>query len=400
MMHTGWVKLLYLVLLIASALFSVLYLGPFSVLLLCILLVIPCIMALSVLYIRLNLKVSLRLTGGTYHRNTPQAVQLIAENRGFLPVGRAVASVLCTSCMSGVGIPVQLNFPIPARNVTTVEFTMTAAHCGKTVLHLQWLRFTDYIHLFGWKMRQHPQVSALILPMGIDFQETISISGSETDEESNLYSKLKPGDDPSEVYRIRAYQPGDMQKRIHWKLSCRTDTVWVKEYSFPIQQRAAILVDYLSMQEQTLYRMDTAFETAYALASGFVRQEIPVRIYWYGAEAGTLLWNELNSPKELNDCFTAMLSEEPPSDSSHLLTQVSEEASLRRTNAIYCCTPHYSEDLIQTLSGLFEQNRLYVLTAEKPPEESMDDSVHLLFTEQADITKTLHKLSDIEEVNG
>ena len=40
--------------------------------------------------------------------------------------------------------------------------------------------------------------------------------------ESDSYSTIKGGDDPSEVFAIREYREGDRLQRIHWKLSYET----------------------------------------------------------------------------------------------------------------------------------------------------------------------------------
>ena len=397
MIYTFWMKIVYVILLLAAVLFSILYLRPFSVLLLLILLILPVLMFLSVVYIRLHLKTSIHLTGSTYHRNKPQSVQLIIENTGFLPVGKAVASVVCISSMSGLKIPVRISFPIPARNQTTVEFQVTASHCGLNKMKIQRICFTDYIHLFQWKMRVHSEADLLILPSGTDLNYAFAIPGSETDEESSIYSKRKPGDDPSEVYRIREYQPGDLQKRIHWKLSSRTDTVWVKEYSFPIQHRTAVILDYSVRNTCTAERFDTALETAFTLSTAFIKQNIPLTLYWYDAATEQLVWNELHTLSELNDCFGTILMQPPAQGENTMIKQITEQASLRNINAVWFCTPQYIPEDIQILSGFFQNGRLCVLTAEKP-EKDRKPLEYIVYIDQQSISETLRKVSGSEEV--
>ena len=52
--------------------------------------------------------------------------------------------------------------------------------------------------------------------------------------ESEDYSKERGGDDPSEVFKIRDYQPGDKLRSIHWKLTAKTDEMMVREQSLPL----------------------------------------------------------------------------------------------------------------------------------------------------------------------
>ena len=41
----------------------------------------------------------------------------------------------------------------------------------------------------------------------------------------------RKGNDPSEIFDIREYVPGDDIRSIHWKLSSKTDTLILKEAS-------------------------------------------------------------------------------------------------------------------------------------------------------------------------
>lgn len=398
-MNTLWMKILYTALLIAAALFSALYLKPFSVLLLLLLLVIPVLMALCVLYIRLHLKVSLQQTSRTGHRKSPQSALLVVQNTGLLPVGKAVASILCTCENMGQKLPVSLTFPIPARNTITVEFRMTAAHCGLTRMQLQWMKFSDFFRLFGWKMRVHPETHVLVLPKGEALSHSIFIPGSETDEESDLYSRLKAGDDPSEVYRIREYQPGDLQKRIHWKLSCRTDTVWVKEYSLPLQNRAAVLIDYRLPDKNALEALDVALDTAYVLCLTLIRDEIPLTLYWYEDGKKQLVWNEIHSAEELSDSLETLLSQRPGGAQTDFLQALSEEGVLRNINALFYCTPVWHRADGESLSQMLRENRLHVLTPDVSAKES-GQPVFVRYIEEKTITRVLREITQDKGVHG
>ncbi len=399
MMSTGWMKAAYAVLLVASALFSVLYLGAFSVLLFLILLILPVFMLISVFCIKFSLKASVETTGSTYHRNTPQAVRLIVNNRGLLPVGKMSAAIVCTSHVTGEQIPITLCFPVPARNVTVVEFTISVPHCGLTTINVKKLKFTDYIRLFAGRVKCRAQASVMILPTGTELDYELMIPGSETDEESNLYSKLKAGDDPSEVYRIREYQPGDLQKRIHWKLSSRTDTVWVKEYSFPISHRGAVIADYTVSNTKNLDNLDTSLEAVYTISTALIKQEIPVTLYWFDSSLKQLLWNELHSMSELNDCMEDILSEKPSESSDELLEQISLEHSIHSTNAVYFCTPSADEAEYSSIISKFAKNRIFVITAQEPVF-SHDSSDNILHVHESNMYTDLKKLSAASEVMG
>jgi hypothetical protein len=58
-----------------------------------------------------------------------------------------------------------------------------------------------------------------------------------------VYSQSRAGGDPSEVFALREYRDGDMQNRIHWKLSSRSDEFIVKEPSEQVNSRVLIIPD-------------------------------------------------------------------------------------------------------------------------------------------------------------
>lgn len=394
-MRTGWMKVIYLALLITAALFSVLYLGAFSMILLLIVLIVPVFMLLSVFYIKLNLRVSIEASGFTCHRNTSQAVRLIVNNRGFLPVVKITAFMTCTSHITGEQTPFTLSFPVSGRNVTSVEFTISVPHCGLTSISAKKLIFTDYIRLFSGRVKCRSDAAMMILPIGSELEYSLNVPCSNTDEESNIYSKIRAGDDPSEVYRIREYQPGDLQKRIHWKLSSRTDTMWIKDYSFPIKKKAAIIANYTVAD--SMDSIDTALEAVYTLSAFLIKQEFPVTLYWLCSSSNHLMWNELNSMAELNNSMNTLLSDEPTENSYELITQLSSDPSVRSTNAVYFCTPSYNEKQYKELSAALKPNCLFALTAEYP-DIPVNETDNIVFIREASLADDLRRLEEITEV--
>lgn len=395
MIRTLWMKAAYIIILIAAALFSVLYLGSFSVVLLGVLIILPFILQLSLLYIRFNLNVHIETGTSLYHRKKSQTVKLIVQNKGFLPVGKAGALVVFSGSSINDKIPVSVMFPIPANNITTVQLTVAAQHCGYNDIEIKYLQITDYIRLFSHKLRYLSNVSVMVLPSAAEINYTLDISCSPSDEESSIYSKLRPGDDPSEVYRIREYRPGDMPKRIHWKLSSRTDTTWVKEYSLPISQKAALLIDYSCQTSETADLMDVALDAAYSLSLALVKQEVPTTIYWVSSKSDKIMWNEVNSQADINSCFTALLSNSPVERAEELLKQSSDIMAIHSTNALYYCTHHYDEQEINSYFRTFKENHLRVITSDNA---SVNDPKYknIIFVRDGHIAEDMRSLSSLE----
>lgn len=74
----------------------------------------------------------------------------------------------------------------------------------------------------------------LVLPRISEVPVLVSRQSRDFAGESEEYSKERGGDDPSEVFQIRNYQPGDKLRSIHWKLSAKTEEMMVREQSLPL----------------------------------------------------------------------------------------------------------------------------------------------------------------------
>lgn len=395
MIRTIWMKVAYIVILIISAIFAVLYLGSFSVLLLGVLIILPVLLQISLWYIRFNLDVNIETGTALCHRKKNQTIKLIVKNKGFLPVGKAGALVVFSGASTKDKIPVSVSFPIPAKNTATIQITVSAQHCGLNEIEIKHLQITDYIRLFSHKLHNPSRASVMVLPYASDINYSLDIPCSPSDEESSIYSKLRPGDDPSEVYRIREYRPGDVPKRIHWKLSSRTDTTWVKEYSLPISRKAAVLIDYSYSSSFSADLMDISLDAAYSLSLALVKQEVPTTIYWVSGQSNKIMWNEVHSPSDINSCFTAILSHDPSSEPEELLKQGSEIMAIHSTNALYYCTYRYDLKEIESYFRTFKENHIHVLTSDcTSSHESPFRNV--IFIRDGSIADDLKKLSDLE----
>lgn len=69
--------------------------------------------------------------------------------------------------------------------------------------------------------------------------------------EAEVYDDKTGGDDVSEVFQIRSFQPGDKIQNIHWKLSAKEDELIVRENSLPMGCPVVILLDISGGQKET-----------------------------------------------------------------------------------------------------------------------------------------------------
>ena len=61
--------------------------------------------------------------------------------------------------------------------------------------------------------------------------------------DSEVYASDRPGSDPGETFAIREYVPGDALRKIHWKLSEKTDRLMVREFGLPVVNEVLLLLE-------------------------------------------------------------------------------------------------------------------------------------------------------------
>lgn len=126
--------------------------------------------------------------------------------------------------------------------------TFTPLVCGKALIEIQQLRLTGYLGFLNRNIRQSTAVSILILPKVPELQSgnrlfhTICSSTIITEEEEETQSAALGGTNTIAGYEHREYVPGDLLKRINWKLSSKKDTLMVRlDESLSIAKTSVVL---------------------------------------------------------------------------------------------------------------------------------------------------------------
>ncbi len=133
--------------------------------------------------------------------------------------------------------------------------------------------------------------SLLILPKLCEMPVMVSRQSRDFAGESEEYSREKGGDDPSEIFRIRDYQPGDKIRSIHWKLSAKTDGLIVQERSLPLGCPVDL---YLNLYQPVMRRnqesinRDSYLLIAASVSHSIVQEGCRHHVIWFDHERGDI----------------------------------------------------------------------------------------------------------------
>lgn len=135
-------------------------------------------------------------------------------------------------------------FLIPLENGRTVyELDWPVTRCGEIRFQCERIQIRDVLRLFSLNIRPFAELSTVCYPVRMEVQAEISGADYGISREEGVTLNRK-GNDPSEMFDIREYVPGDDIRSIHWKLSSKTEELILRQASEPSHYDVAILPDF------------------------------------------------------------------------------------------------------------------------------------------------------------
>ena len=279
-------KILFIVLILICAAFYILYIWDFALVLLVVMLMLPVFLFITTFIAKKMISVDFSLRSDTVAKNDSFPVQLCVTNRSIFPIGKAEARIEYYNVFNNQITDFELYFPIQSRNSQRITFQVSSRFCGNLKIRCAYISIFDPIRLFRFRTGKNTTAEVFVMPEGHDISGSISFADHYT-EESTMFSESKPGDDPSEVFDLREYNPGDKLNRIHWKLSSKKDEFIVKDYSLPVDVPSAVFLD-LKCYEDSVYTLpvfDTLIETVLSVSQFMIMNERSHKlIYFSGKE--------------------------------------------------------------------------------------------------------------------
>ena len=120
--------------------------------------------------------------------------------------------------------------------------SLPARRCGEHAFRCTGAWAVDPLGLFRCRCEPFAEKRALIWPRPSDLEVELSLDSIGTPR-SDSAMQDRPGSDPSEMFDIREYVPGDDIRAIHWKLSSKTDSLILRQASEPSCYQVALLPD-------------------------------------------------------------------------------------------------------------------------------------------------------------
>ena len=300
-------KLLYAAILAGLVCFYVLYIDYLPLVLLICALLMPLFLKASLIWLHFTSDAHLESPTEVCSAGGSIPVTVVIENRSPFAFPKGTVQLRVTHGFEAGRETVKIHFPLQAKNSTRLSLQISADYCGIVNVEIVSLRMYDMLRLFHTNIRKSKKsLPLLFLPKPVELPLEASAPPVENPE-SDSYAD-KPGDDPSELFGIREYQPGDPVSRIHWKLSFRSDTLYLKEFGAPVDKNTLLLVEYCppSRQEGENHEANALFTMLYSIALQLTAAQHPCTIAWYHSEKDEAERFSVTDESTLHEAFRAL----------------------------------------------------------------------------------------------
>lgn len=138
----------------------------------------------------------------------------------------------------------QKKYLIPLSDRQSIyDILMHAEYCGEMKFTCTGIWAIDYFQLFHVPVKGSKETRMLIYPRNVDLQVELSQEAIGAPKE-DVSTQSREGNDPSEMYDVREYIPGDDIRAVHWKLSSKMDELLLRQSSDPTHYHVVLLPDF------------------------------------------------------------------------------------------------------------------------------------------------------------
>lgn len=154
-----------------------------------------------------------------------------------------------------------------------------SVYAGRIVILTSHISMLDYL---GMKQFERPlslSCYAVVVPEKSRLvMNMLEYSMSQGDEQE--MDVTNSSEDVTQVKEIREYKPGDRLQRVHWKLSTKTEDLFVKEYEREFNRTLTLLVE-LKKDSDKVGFLNDLLKAFYSTAILFLQEELKFQVQWY-----------------------------------------------------------------------------------------------------------------------
>ena len=295
-------RVFYVLLLAAAALIYIFTNTYYTLTLLAVCVVMPVISLVLMLIAGREIAIELELPQTAEKKAASLTYRI--SNPGRYPVARITFQIRLENQMTGAFRERRVSATAGSRETVTAELSLQNSKVGTVVVSTNKIRVYDAFGLFVFRKSDLPDQAVIIYPdmrnVEVHMENPVENTG-----DGSRYSPDRPGQDVSEIFALREYVPGDEIRKIHWKLSGKTDRTMVRDFSLPLNYSVFLLLELTRGSEELV---DVQVEIFLALSRTLLENGISHNMGWYDAAEERFNVEELDDFEELELAAAGVLS--------------------------------------------------------------------------------------------
>lgn len=236
------------------------------------------------------------------------------------------------------------------RETKMLSFSFESNHCGSVEIEAGSITVFDPFCLWSKTLKKSEISVITVLPDTFDLHLQLA-HGNLPNQDSIEYAQGRTGDDLTEIFAIRGYQPGDSIRNIHWKLSGKYDDLMVKLASMPLENSMLLLLetDLHDDGEVQPEAFDALAEIYITLSQNLIDNEIRHKVCWYDHSSERMLLFEVNEETDLHGVMIKSLAVRRTVAGSNAVARYMEEfGHMEQAHIVYIT--HKDEGYMEELS--------------------------------------------------
>ena len=357
-------RIFYLVLLVIVVLIYILTNTYYTLMLLVMSILLPLVSQVLMLFSERGLDIALQVPVTTEKKDA--AIKYVFHNRSRMPVARIVFTIRMENQMTGASSERKAALSIGGRDTAEIELKLTDCKAGTVTISTERIRMYDAFGLFVAKEKDIPGQDMIVYPnvrdIEVYMEQSVEIYG-----DGSRYLPDKPGNDVSEVLDMRAYVPGDEIRRIHWKLSSKTDKLMVRDFSRPLNFSVFLLIELNYGSEDMV---DAQVETGLAISRGLMENGVNHDMGWFDAAEEVFHVSEVSDMGEMDMAAAQLLSSYASERRGCALEYYMTGGYRRRENVLLYVTTSLDVDALAELETMQKMQTILIYEDEEVAEEA------------------------------
>lgn len=291
-------RFIYIIILIAAAIFYPLYVDDLSFLLLCALLVLPLLLLVQLYISSARLKIAFPEENIICEKDREAGLKITLFNKSIFPVSCVKIRINTEYLTNGERSTVTVQLPVGARRSACTSINASVKHCGCVKVSISSVCVYDLLKLFSRKIRlseECPSVLISFIPPDSSSENDSDISDRRRPPECTACENAaaSAGNESSDIFGFREFTDGDKLSMIHYKLSSRFDKDYVRIMSQNENDKILLIPDFSDVFSKNSGRSpnldiyDRIVSETIACAENLIGGNNSVYIYINAADIGS-----------------------------------------------------------------------------------------------------------------